>query len=169
MDIMIVLIIVALVLILVGVVGSIMPVLPGPPFAWVALLVLRFAIPDSVSIVTLVIMFLLLIGIVVVDFLAPSWTASKSGGSKKAEIGAMVGVIAGLIITNITMWGIVLGPFLGALIGELIETKDWKHSSIIALKSLVAFLITTGIKLIYCMICLIIALFHVADEVAGWF
>jgi uncharacterized protein YqgC (DUF456 family) len=46
-------------------------------------------------------------------------------------------------------WGIILGPFLGALLGELSTSSSFGHALKVASLSFVAFLLTTGFKLIY--------------------
>ncbi len=69
------------------------------------------------------------------------------GGSKSGIWGATFGMIAGLFFLP---WGIIVGPFLGALIGETITGKKQKESFKAAFGSLLGFFASIGIKLLIC-------------------
>ena len=47
-------------------------------------------------------------------------------------------------------WGIILGPFIGAFVGEMLNNATTGRAFKVACISFVAFLLTTGLKLIYC-------------------
>jgi uncharacterized protein YqgC (DUF456 family) len=130
----------------IGIAGSILPGLPGTPVSWVGLLLLYVWGPEEMQMKTLVIWGIVTIIVSVVDYLVPMWLTKATGGSKYAERGAMIGLIAGIILTPI---GMILGSFLGALIAE----KEWgKKTTGDALKaatgSFIGFILGTGLKTI---------------------
>ena len=115
----------AVILLIVGIVGSVLPVLPGPPLSWLGLLLLKF-IPSvsnhlSWSLVVVVGLFTLVVSIL--DNLLPIWSTKRIGGSKVVVWGSGVGFIAGFWFGPL---GIILGPFVGALVGELISGSHIK-------------------------------------------
>lgn len=134
-------------LILTGVLGSVLPIIPGPPIAWVGLLILQFTEYANPSWTTVIIMAVAMIIIVVLDVMIPIWGTKKFGGTKAGVRGSTIGLVVGLFFGPI---GIILGPFAGALIGELIMNReDSKKAFKSALGSFVGFLLGTGIKLVY--------------------
>jgi uncharacterized protein YqgC (DUF456 family) len=136
----------------IGIAGSILPGLPGTPVSWVGLLLLYVWGPEEMQMKTLVIWGIVTIIVSVVDYLVPMWLTKATGGSKYAERGAMIGLIAGIILTPI---GMILGSFLGALIAE----KEWgKKTTGDALKaatgSFIGFILGTGLKTIVSLLIL---------------
>ena len=129
-----------------GIAGSILPGLPGTPISWVGLLILYIWGPEEMQMKTLVIWGIVTLIVSVVDYLVPMWLTKATGGSKYAERGALIGLIAGIILTPI---GMILGSFLGALIAEM----EWgKKTTGDALKaatgSFIGFILGTGLKTI---------------------
>lgn len=141
----IILIIVAVLLALVGVAGAVLPALPGPPLAFAGLLTAYFVLPGSVSTALLIVMLVLTLLAQVIDYLAPVWLTKLGGGSRAAVTGSTIGMVVGLFFMP---WGLIWGPFLGALMGELIQSGRLGRSLRVALMSFVSFLLTTGFKLI---------------------
>ena len=80
------------------------------------------------------------------DYVAPVWLTNKGGGSPSATRGATAGMIVGLFFPP---WGLLLGPFFGAFLGELIAHAPAGKALRVALLSFVGFLLTTGFKLAY--------------------
>jgi uncharacterized protein YqgC (DUF456 family) len=68
------------------------------------------------------------------------------GGSKRSMYGATIGTIAGLFFVP---WGMIFGPFLGALIGELTTNAPFTKALKVASLSFLAFILTTGLKILY--------------------
>ena len=131
---------------LVGLFGAFIPILPGPPISYITLWMMWLYDKDEVSIATLLIAGVIMIIITILDYIAPIWFAKKGGGSRYGNWGATFGLIIGLFLGPS---GIIFGPFLGALIGELINNTPTHIALKVAFMSFLAFILTTGIKLIY--------------------
>ena len=130
---------------LLGLAGTVLPVLPGPPISYAALWFMWLRNPQDIP-VSLWIMGILMIVVSVLDYVAPIWLTNKGGGSPSATRGATAGMIVGLFFPP---WGLLLGPFLGALLGELLTHAPAGKALRVALLSFVGFLLTTGFKLAY--------------------
>lgn len=136
----------------IGIAGSILPGLPGTPFSWVGMLILYLwgngtnAAGDPMSLKTLIIWGVIVVVVSIVDYIIPMYFTKMTGGSKYAEKGAMIGLIAGIFLTPI---GMIAGSFLGAFIAEI----GWAGKNVpSALKSafgsFLGFISGTGIKTI---------------------
>ncbi len=134
-------------IIVVGFVGCFIPVLPGPPIAWLALPLMYLTSDGFADINTtwFFILTLLTIVITVVDYLLPIWGTKYSGGTKAGTWGSTIGLIIGLFFPPI---GIIIGPFLGALVGELMAGQDQKTALKSGLGALVGFLLGTVAKMV---------------------
>lgn len=144
MDIL--LVILALVFALIGFIGAVLPGLPGTPISFVAMIMLIFCNGNDISTSHIIICGILAIAITVLDYVAPVWFAKKSGGTKYGTWGTTIGLVVGMFLG---IPGILLGPFLGAYIGELIAKTPSNQALKVAAMSFVAFMLTTGIKVIY--------------------
>jgi len=152
-----VVIIVSILLIIAGFIGSIFPVIPGPPIAYLGLIVLLFADEFRIQLATNNYFNLISMGVVTVlitalDFYLPVWGTKKFGGSSSGTRGSTYGLVIAVVLTILTSgMGILLlifGPFLGAYFGE----KYAGNSNEVALKSAVGsflgFISGTFIKLV---------------------
>ena len=140
-----ILVTIALILALVGVVGAIVPALPGPPVSFASLLVAYFMANGAISDKTLAIMFILTVVVTALDYIAPVWLTKMGGGSKYAVWGSTVGLVLGLFFMPI---GLLVGPLVGAFVGEILHSQQVGQAFRVALWSFVAFLLTTGLKLV---------------------
>ena len=146
MALSIVLTVLAAILLILGFLGTFVPVLPGAPLAWVGILLCFFSSINEISIVCLVITGVVAVAVSIFDNFLPVLMTNKIGGSKAATIGSTIGLIIGLFLGPA---GIILGPFLGALAGELIHSKGEFLTSIkTAWGAFLGFLLGTGIKMI---------------------
>ena len=137
--------IVALLLSVVGVVGCVVPILPGVPICYVGILLCQWVEPVFSS-EQLVLWGVAAVGVTLLDNFLPAVMTKKFGGSKAATRGSLVGIVVGLFAGPV---GIILGPFFGALIGEL--THDGSNSARafkVAFGSFAAFICGTGVKLV---------------------
>ena len=140
-----ILVTIALILALVGVVGAIVPALPGPPVSFASLLMAYFMANGAISDKTLAIMFILTVVVTALDYSAPVWLTKMGGGSKYAVWGSTVGLVLGLFFMPI---GLLVGPLVGAFVGEILHSQQVGQAFRVALWSFVAFLLTTGLKLV---------------------
>jgi uncharacterized protein YqgC (DUF456 family) len=100
-----------------GLAGLLLPVLPGAPLLFLGLLFGAWAEDFSyVGIWTLLILAIMAALTYVVEFAASALGVKKYGGSRRAMAGAVLGGIVGLFLG---IPGILLGPFIGAVAGEL--------------------------------------------------
>jgi uncharacterized protein len=112
----------AIVLVLVGIAGTILPALPGLPLVFVGMLLAAWAGDfQQVGVPMLVVLGLLTVFSLAVDFWATALGAKRVGASRLAIIGAMVGTLGGIFFGPI---GLLLGPFAGAIGGELIHRRS---------------------------------------------
>lgn len=143
----IVLVILAFLLLLAGFLGSVIPVLPGPPLSYIGLLLLQWSGYGGFSPAFLWLWAGITVAVTVADNFLPALMTRRFGGSRAATVGSLLGVVAGMFLFPPV--GLILGPFLGALIGELIhDSADGTKALKVALGSFVAFICGTGAKLI---------------------
>jgi uncharacterized protein YqgC (DUF456 family) len=79
----------------------------------------------------------------VVDFMAAAVGVKRLGASRRAMTGAALGTFAGLVFG---LPGIVIGPFVGALVGELTVHRDWKRAGRAGVAAWIGFAIGTAVK-----------------------
>ena len=126
-------------LILLGIFGSFLPIIPGPLTSWLGILILSFSEFVIIDKVSLVVSFIIALGIFVMDYFVPVLGAKKFRGGRGSIIGSSVGLICGILF--IGPFGIFLGPFIGAFTVELIVNKDNKKGAPkAAIGSLIGFL-----------------------------
>lgn len=111
------LIIIGMLFIIAGIIGCIIPGIPGPPLAFVSLILLEFTTNAPFSFAFMAAWGLIAIAVTLLDYYVPIWGTQKFGGSKYGMWGSIIGLIIGLFTGP---FGIIIGPFLGAYIGELI-------------------------------------------------
>ena len=133
----------------VGCIGCIVPILPGVMLAYVGYLCLYFCSYSDISVAWLVVFGVVTVAVSILDYLLPSYMTKKFGGSKAGERGAMAGVIGGFLLGPV---GIVVGPFVGAVVAELInDGSDRQRAFKSGLGSFLSFFVGTGIKLVVAM------------------
>ena len=140
------LIVLAALLLLIGLIGCILPVIPGPPISFVGLLVLEATEKVDFSNNLLLLMFALAAIVTVLDYIIPIWGTKKFGGTRAGVIGSTLGLIFGLIF--FPPIGIIIGPFAGAVIGEMIQKDDFNNALKSGIGSFIGFLLGTGMKLV---------------------
>ncbi|MBL3656454.1 DUF456 domain-containing protein [Fulvivirga sediminis] len=148
MDLLI--LIVSAALLLAGVVGSFLPILPGPPLAFIGLLIMQFTESYSFSAQFIWIWLFVTILITVLDYYIPIYGTKRFGGTKYGTWGSVVGLIVGIFLLPVI--GVIIGPMLGAFIGELIAGQTSKASMRAAWGSFLGFLAGTFMKVIICLI-----------------
>ncbi|MGN0053011.1 MAG: DUF456 domain-containing protein [Bacteroides sp.] len=143
----IVLILLALICLLVGLAGCVIPMLPGPPIAYVGLLLLHLTRHADYTSSQLLGGLLAVIVVQVLDYVVPMLGSKYSGGSRWGTRGCFIGTLIGLFFLPA---GILVGPFLGAVVGELLGGHDTARAFRSGIGSLIGFLFGTLLK---CMLC----------------
>lgn len=119
---MIVLIIIGFIFLIIGIVGCILPGMAGPPFSFLALILLSIAKKwEAFSVEFLLIMAGITVVVMVLDYVMPAAGARKYGSSRAGFWGAVIGMIIGLIYAP--PLGMIIGAFLGAFVAEYIAGK----------------------------------------------
>ncbi|MGB9802453.1 DUF456 domain-containing protein [Desulfofundulus sp.] len=131
-----------------GLAGTLVPALPGAPLIWLGMVVYglvtgfsnlgwSFYLGQSLALAL----------VLILDYLAGTWTVRRYGGSGYAICGSVAGTVLGLILFKAT--GMVFGPLLGAIIGELCTRKKSLTRAILAgWGSLADFTGGTAIKMV---------------------
>ena len=135
---------VAIILVGVGVVGIVLPAMPGTILIFAGLLVGAWA-DNFMRVGPLMLSLIAIIGIATygVDFVASALGAKHLGASKQAMAGAALGTVLGFFLG---LPGVIVGPFLGAIAGELTVHRDWKRVGKAGLAAWVGFVVGTAVK-----------------------
>lgn len=141
------LLILGIILLLVGLVGCVVPFIPGPPLGFLALLALHFTSWVQFSSKLLWIAAILAVVVTLLDYVVPAWGTKKFGGSKAGVWGASLGLVVGLFLAPA---GIVLGPFAGALVGELLVKANGSQALRSALGAVIGLFAGVLLKLVVC-------------------
>jgi len=154
----ILLLIVAGIFMLLGVLGSFLPVLPGVPLSWIGLLIF-YLIPGvgmnywflGITLVVAVLFYIL-------NLVIPAMGTKKFGGSKKGMIGATIGLIIGIFAP--IPFAILIFPFVGAFIGEIINKSDSRTAGKAAFGSFLGLLASSFMEFIVSFAFLILFLYQ---------
>jgi uncharacterized protein len=139
-----ILLILGIILMVVGIIGCLVPVLPGPPFSFLGLILLHLSRFGHFANSTLITLGIIAAVVTLLDYIVPVWGTKRFGGSKYGTRGATVGLIIGLFLGPM---GIVIGPLLGAFVGEMIFKDDIHYAARAGFGSLLGFLTGIGLKL----------------------
>jgi uncharacterized protein len=135
----------AAVLVLVGLAGVILPALPGLPLVFAGMLLAAWADDfERIGVVTLVVLGLLTVLSVVADFVATAAGAKRVGAGPAAVWGAALGTLVGIFFGPL---GLLAGPFLGALLGELWHTRALRRATHVGLATWLGLLLGIVLKL----------------------
>ena len=144
-----IIIIICTVLLLLGLLGCFIPIIPGPPLAYIALLILTAFTDYECSDGFLWQWAGIVVLVTIADYWLQIYGVKKFGGTKKAINGTMIGLFVG-ICTPIPL-GFIIGPFFGALIGAYLDNKDDVLKVIkIATGALIGFVGGLVLKLVVC-------------------
>jgi uncharacterized protein YqgC (DUF456 family) len=134
----------AVVLVIVGLVGTVLPALPGAMLIVAGLVMAAWADGFArVGVWTLVVIGVIGAASYLVDFAAAALGAKKFGASPRAMVGAGLGTLAGLFLGPV---GIIFGPFVGAIIGELTVHRDIAKVGKAGLAAWIGFLLGMAVK-----------------------
>jgi uncharacterized protein len=133
-------------LIVAGLIGAVLPNLPGIPMIFGGIW-LAAAVDDYHHLSTT---WLIALGVmaafgVAMDFIAASLGAKRVGASSLAVWGASIGTVVGLFFG---LPGLILGPFVGALVGELFSSRSVLRSAHVGLGTWLGLLFGALVKLV---------------------
>lgn len=129
-----------------GLLGCVLPALPGPPLSYVGLLLLHFTEKFQFSTKFLVIWAIITVVVYTLDIIIPAWGTKKFGGSKRGIWGSIIGLLIGMFM--FPPFGLIIGAFAGAVIGEMTGGKDSGEALKSGFGSFMGFLAGTLLKLI---------------------
>ncbi|TBR13933.1 MAG: DUF456 domain-containing protein [Lysobacter sp.] len=135
---------------IVGIAGTILPALPGVPLIFGGMLLAAWADGfERVGWIMLTVLGLLTVISFGIDLAATAMGAKRVGASRLALLGAVIGTFAGLFFGPV---GLFAGPFVGALLGELIARRgvssgDVGHATRVGFGTWMGILLGTVLKL----------------------
>ena len=138
----------AALLILIGIAGTIVPALPGVPLVYAGMFLAAWT-GDFAHIgwITLTVLGVLSLLALAVDFLAGVLGAKRVGATRRALFGAMLGTVVGLFFG---LPGLLLGPFVGALLGEMMAGGNLRRATEVGVGAWLGFLFGTLAKIALC-------------------
>lgn len=144
---------------LISLIGTIFPIIPGIPLAWIGLLVYAAVTGfERISVVTTIVFLIVTLCTMAIGYFAPMLGAKKHKASPMGIFGSFMGLTFGVILFG--FWGIIIGPFLGALLGELITRKTPEQALKSAFGAFIGFVTGTLLQIV---VILIMAGFFIAS------
>jgi uncharacterized protein YqgC (DUF456 family) len=131
-------------LVVVGLAGILLPALPGTILIFAGLLLAAWA--DGFTRVgagTLTLLGVIAAASYGVDFVAAALGAKRLGASPRAMAGAAIGTLFGLFLG---LPGLIVGPFAGAVIGELTVDRNLARAGRAGVAAWIGFAIGTAVK-----------------------
>jgi len=130
----------------VGLAGIVVPALPGLPLVFAGMLLAAWAGGfEEINVWVVVLLGLLTLLSLAVDFWATAHGARRVGASRKAVVGAVLGTFAGLFV--LFPIGLLLGPFAGALAGELLHGREWRQAAKVGFGTWLGIVLAVVLKL----------------------
>jgi uncharacterized protein YqgC (DUF456 family) len=133
-----------------GIIGSFVPFLPGPPVSYLGLLLVHLTSRHPFSTGFLLLYAVLTILVIVLDNVIPVYGTKRFRGSTCGTWGSALGLVAGLLF--FPPLGIIIGPILGAFLGELIRGRGARQAFLSAMGSFLGFLAGTAIKVVLSLV-----------------
>lgn len=138
---------ITIIMFVIGIIGTILPALPGVILIFGGMVLYGFMTNlEELSIYFFILQSAVMLLIFLVDFIASAVSTKKYGGSKHAAFGAVLGTILGIMVFG--PLGVIIGPFAGSVLTEIILGKEIKLAVRIGFGSLVGVLGGTIFKLI---------------------
>ena len=134
-------------LLVASIIGCVLPVLPGVPLAYAGMLLLHLT--DKIHFTTpqLVIWLIIVVVLQIIDYITPLLGSKYSGGTSFGNRGCIAGTLLGMFFMP---WGVIIGPFIGAVAGEMLGGQDLSHAIRAGVGTLLGFLFGTLMKVVVC-------------------
>ena len=154
--------IISTLLILIGLIGTILPFIPGVFIAWLGILIFALGTGfERISVLTTIIFFILMLLTLAFDLYVPMLMAKRfKANSWKRTLGGSLGSYLGRITMGSP--GLIFGPFLGSILGELVD--GWRHGQTVKMVLGIFLGIIAGI-----LIKIIVVLIMLGFLIASWF
>ncbi|MCL4166548.1 UNVERIFIED_CONTAM: hypothetical protein GTU68_006372, partial [Idotea baltica] len=108
------------------------------------LLYLTKAVPDNWWLLGITLAVALIV--FALDYIIPAMGTKKFGGTKAGMLGTTIGLLVAIFFPILGPVGIIVWPFVGALVGELLNKADKKTATKAAFGSFLGFLTGTFLK-----------------------
>lgn len=139
------LLLIAFSLVMLGLVGILLPILPGTPIIFFGLLLAAWANDfETVHWPTLLAIGVLCVISLIIDILASTFGVKFAKASKLGVWGTTIGTLIGMFFFPV---GLLIGPFLGAWIGEMLHGRTVEQASRIGLFAWLGLAFGTACKL----------------------
>lgn len=135
-----------------GIAGSVLPIIPGPPIAFIGVVFMQLAERVVISSKWMWILGIAAVVITVIDYVIPSYFTKKYGAHRLSTALSLVGMVIGILF--FPPFGLIIGPFIGAFIGELLAGRLWKQGVKSAWATFMGFVFGTLLKLVYVSYCI---------------
>lgn len=133
------------VLMLIGFIGVVMPALPGLPLVFAGMLLAAWVGEfEQISLTSVVVLGVLAALAQILDFVAGLLGAQRVGASRAGLIGAAIGTLVGLFFG---LPGLLLGPFIGAVAGEIVHGRELGLASRVGVGTWIGMIIGAVAKL----------------------
>lgn len=119
------LIIIGLIIALIGIAGCIVPAIPGPPLNFLSLIILGLAIDEAFTFDFYILWGVITAVVTILDYILPILGAKLYKASSAGIWGSIIGMLLGIFF--FPPFGMIIGLFVGAVVGELMAGKqEWE-------------------------------------------
>ncbi len=157
--------IITLMVMAIGLIGSVVPALPSTPVVLVAAIGHKVYFGDTGAgwfVMTLLV--LLTVISLILDHLASAYGAKRFGATWKGIVGAIVGGIVGIFFS---IPGMILGPFIGAALFELLGRRSLRDSGKAGVGAVLGLVLGVVGKLASCVAMMILFAMNVLGRSGG--
>lgn len=129
----------------IGMAGTVYPILPGVLAVYFAFFVYGWFFSfESFGVFFWIIQTLIVVVLLIADYAVGAWGVKKFGGSKLSMWLSTIGIIIGPFV--IPAFGLILGPLIGAMIGELLRGESLTKAFNVGIGSLVGLFTSIVVK-----------------------
>lgn len=131
-----------------GLAGSVFPAIPGVILVWIGMLL--FFITDNADRLSLLFIFIqgvMALSTYAADYIITIWGVKRFKGSRVAAWGAVLG---SLMIFVLGPLGLVLGPLVGAVAGDLLAGREIKQAFKSGFGSFLGFIFAMMYRIVVC-------------------